>query len=135
MAPSLLANRADKEPLEKLGQPPMPAYLSLRLWRNFLYGLLVVSSSKLLHQRNQLDQVLVAKKTSAARHRHKWIFRRNRGPARWKGAQPSLGVVKVDPVLAPVVAIRNQLELLASQRMVWVDDLKDSIAMVVMRCS
>jgi hypothetical protein len=60
---------------------------------------------------------------------------RHRGPARWKGTQPSRGIVEVDPILAPVVAIRNQLELLASQRMVWMDDFKDGIAMVVMRCS
>jgi len=113
----------------------MPAYLSLLLRRNLLYGPLVVLSSKLLHQLNQLDQVLVAKEASAAGHRHKRIFRQHCGPARWNGAQPSLDIVEVDPVHAPVVAIRNQLELLASQRMVWVDDLKNGIGMVVMRCS
>ena len=100
-----------------------------------LYNLWVVFSSKLLHQLNQLDQVLVAKKALAVGHRHKRIFRQHRGPTRWNGAQPSLGIVEVDPVLAPVVAIRNQVELLASQRMVWVDDLKNGIGMVVMRCS
>ena len=45
------------------------------------------------------------------------------------------GIVEVDPVFTPVVAIRNQLELLAFQRMMWVDDLKDGVGMVVMRCS
>jgi hypothetical protein len=113
----------------------MSAYLSLRLRRNLLYDPLAVFSSKLLQQLNQLDQVLVAKEASAAGHRHKRIFRRHRGPARWKGAQPSLGIVEVDPVLAPVVAIRNQLELLAPQRMVWVNDFKNGIGMVVMPCS
>jgi hypothetical protein len=44
-------------------------------------------------------------------------------------------VVEVNPILAPVVAICDQLELLPSQRMVWVDDFKSGIAMVVMRCS
>ena len=114
---------------------PPPAYFSLRLRRNLLYDPTVASSSKLLHQFGQLDQVLVAKEASAASHRHKRILHRHRGPARWKRAQPSLGIVEVDPVLAPVVAIRNQLELLASQRVVWVDDLKNGIGMVVMRCS
>jgi hypothetical protein len=105
------------------------------LRRNFLYGPLVVVSSKLLHQFDQLDQVLVAKEASAASHRHKRILHRHRGPARWKRAQPSLGIVEVDPVFTPVVTIRNQLELPTNQRMVWVDDLKDGIGMVVMRCS
>jgi hypothetical protein len=44
-------------------------------------------------------------------------------------------VVEVNPILTPVVAICDQLELLPSQRMVWVDDFKSGIAMVVMRCS
>ncbi len=105
------------------------------LGRNLLYAPRVVFSSKLLHQLNQLDQVLISKEASATGQRHKRIFRGYRGPACWKGAQPSRGIVEVDPVLAPVVPICNQLELLASQRMVWVGDLKDGIGMVVMRCS
>jgi len=87
------------------------------LRRNFLYDLLAVSSSKLLHELDQLDQVLVAKEASAAGHRHKRIFRYHRGPAGRNRAQIPFGVVEVDPVLAPVVAIRDQLEPLASQRM------------------
>jgi hypothetical protein len=114
---------------------PGLAYLSLRVRRNLLYASLSVFSSKLLHQLNQLDQVLVAKQTSAAGRRHKRIFRLHCGPARWQGAQPSLGIVEVAPVLAPVVAICNQLELLAPQRMMWVDDFKNRIGTVVMRCS
>ena len=114
---------------------PGLAYLSLRLRRNLLYDSLPVFSSKLLHQLYQLDQVLVAKKTSAASQHHKRIFCPHRCPARWKRTQSFLGIVEVDPVLAPVVAIRDQLELLAPQRMVWVDNFKDRIGMVVMRCS
>jgi hypothetical protein len=100
-----------------------------------LYGPLVGPSSKLLHQLNQPEQVLAAKEASAVGHCHKRIFHRHRGPTRWKGTQPSRGIVEVDPVFAPVVAVGNQLELLASQRMVWVDDFKDSVGMVVMRRS
>ena len=132
---SLLVFNATSRPLGMSSPPLAPAYLSLRMRRNLLYDPLAVFSSKLLHQLNQLDQVLVAKEASSAGHRHKRIFRRHRGPARWKGAQPSLGIVEVDAVLAPVVAIRNQLELLASQRMVWVNDFKNGIGMVAMRCS
>jgi hypothetical protein len=43
--------------------------------------------------------------------------------------------VEVDPILAPVVAIRDQFELLAAQRMVRVDYFEVVIGKVTMRCS
>jgi len=43
--------------------------------------------------------------------------------------------MEVDPVLAPVVAIRDQLELLSSQGMVRVGYLEVGIGKVAMRCS
>jgi hypothetical protein len=43
--------------------------------------------------------------------------------------------VEVNPILAPVVAIRDQLELLASQRMVRMGYLEAGIGNVAMRCS
>jgi hypothetical protein len=104
--------------------------------RNFLYeSRPVVSSSKLLHQLNQLDQVLEAKEASAAGHCHKWIFRHHRGPTRRNGVQLSRGIVEVDSVLAPVVAMRDQLELPASQGMVRMGYLEVGIGKVTLRCS
>ena len=94
-----------------------------------------MSSSKLLHQVNQLEQVLEAKEASATSHCHKWIFRHHRGPTRRNGAQLSRSIVEVDPVLTPVVAIRDQLELLASQGMVRMGYLEAGIGNVAMRCS
>jgi hypothetical protein len=116
----------------------MYIYFSLRSRRNFLYGPRRMPSSQRLDQLNQLnkpEQVLVAKETAAAGHCHKRIFRRNRCPACWNNAQLSVGIIEVDPFLTPIVAIRNQLELLASQRMVRVDDFKSCRRAVVMRCS
>lgn len=43
--------------------------------------------------------------------------------------------MEVHSILTPVVAIGDQLELLAFQRMVWMGDLKACIRMVTMRCS
>jgi hypothetical protein len=103
--------------------------------RNFLYEPPAVSSSKLLHQVNQLEQVLEAKEASATSHCHKWIFRHHRGPTRRNGSQLSRRVVEVDPVLAPVVAVRDQLELPASQGMVRMGYLEVGIGKVTMRCS
>jgi transposase InsO family protein len=37
--------------------------------------------------------------------------------------------------LAPVVAVRDQLEMLASQRMMWMDDFKSPVGTVAIRRS
>jgi hypothetical protein len=104
--------------------------------RNFLYGdRATVSSSKLLHQLHQLQQVHESKEAAAGRHCHKRIFRHHRGPTRRNGVQLPCGIVEVDPILAPVVAIRDQLEPLASQGMVRMGYLEVGIGKVTMRCS
>jgi len=103
---------------------------------NFLYGsCLVVSSSKPLHQRNQLEQIFEAKETSVARHCYEWIFRHDRGPTRRNRVQLSRAVVEVHPILAPVVAVCDQLELPTSQRVVRMGNLEAGIGKVTMRCS
>jgi len=43
--------------------------------------------------------------------------------------------VEINSILTPVVAIRDQLEPLASQWMMWMDDFKSSVSTVAMRCS
>jgi len=54
---------------------------------------------------------------------------------RRNGVQLPCDIVEVDPVLAPVVAIRDQLELPASQGMVRMDYFEVGIGKVTMRCS
>ena len=104
--------------------------------RNLPYGgPPALSSSKLLHQIDQLEQVFEAKEASASGHFHEWIFRHHRSPTCRNGPQLICVVVEVDPVLAPVVAIRDQLELLSSQGMVRVGYLEVGIGNVTMRCS
>src|SRR5438094_4729102 len=103
--------------------------------RNLPYGIPPLSSSQLLHQLHQPEQVLIAKQAPAAGHRHKRIWRHYRGPARRDRAQTAFSVVEVNPILAPVMAIRDQLELLASQWMVRMGYLEVAIGNVAMRCS
>jgi hypothetical protein len=110
-------------------------YFSLRTRQNLLYDTTATSSPKLLYQLDQLDQVLVTKETSTTGHCHKWIFRHYRCPARWNRAQTTLGIVEIDSIFAPVVAVGDQLKLLASQRMMRVDNVKASVDMVGMLCS
>jgi hypothetical protein len=105
------------------------------LGHNLLYTSSAATSSKLLHQIRQLEQVLIPKQASAAGYRYKRIFRHNRGPTRRNGAQFPLVIVKVDPVLGPVVAMRDQFELAALQRMMRMDYFEVRIGKITMRCS
>jgi hypothetical protein len=43
--------------------------------------------------------------------------------------------VEVDSILAPIVAVRDQIEPLALQWMMWMDDFKSTVGTVAMRCS
>jgi len=47
----------------------------------------------------------------------------------------AINMVEVNSILAPVVAVRDQLETLASQRMVRMDDLKGTVGTDGMSCS
>jgi|GEM_PF-3300044 hypothetical protein len=103
--------------------------------RNSLYTPRVASSSILLQQVGQLQQVLVAEPAPAGSHSHKRIGSHHGRPARRNRAQTPGGVVEVDTILAPIVAISDQLELLPAQWMVRMDNLKGRLSMVAMRCS
>jgi len=56
---------------------------------------------------HQLQQVFIAKEASAAGHHNKRIGRHYRGPTRGNRAQTAICVVEVNPILAPVMAIRD----------------------------
>jgi len=103
--------------------------------RYCLYTLDAPDSSGLLHQVGQLQQILIAKQTPSCGQYHEWILRQHGRPASWNGTQKAAAIVKVNSILAPVVAVRDQLETLASQRMVWMDDLKSTVGTVGIRCS
>ena len=103
--------------------------------RYCLYTLDAQDSSGLLHQVGQFHQILIAKQTPPCGQYHEWILRQHCRPARWDRAQDTAAVVEVHSVLAPVVAVSDQLETLASQRMLGMDDLKSTFGTVAIRCS
>jgi hypothetical protein len=86
------------------------AFFSLQIRRNLLYDMLPAPSPKLLHQLSYPDQVFEPEKASAISYGHKRISRHHRRPTRRNGAQTPFGIVEIDPVLAPVMAIGDQLE-------------------------
>src|SRR5579863_7510400 len=103
--------------------------------RYSLYTVDGPESSALLHKIHQLQQIVVAEQTPSCRQYHEWIHRQHCRPARWNRAQNAAAVVEVNSILTPVVAVGDQLETLAPQRMVWMDDLKGTVGTVGMRCS
>lgn len=103
--------------------------------RYYLYTLDAQDSSGLLHQVGQLHQILIAKQTPPCGQYHEWILRQHCRPARWDRAQDTSAVVEVNSVLAPVVAVSDQLETLVLQWMMWMDDFKSTVGTVGMRCS
>jgi hypothetical protein len=88
---------------------PAAAFFSLRIRRNLLYDVLAVPSPKLLHQLSYPEQVFESKKASAISYGHKRISWHHCRPTRRNGAQTPFGIVEIDPVLAPVMAIGDQL--------------------------
>jgi hypothetical protein len=83
----------------------------------------------------KLQQILMAKQAPSCCQHHKWICHHRRCPARRNRAQAPSAFVEINSILTPVVAIRDQLEPLASQWMMWMDDFKSIVSTVAMRCS
>ena len=103
--------------------------------RYYLYTSGSPASSHLLHQIGQFQQIVEAEQTPSSGQYYEWICDQHSCPARWNRAQNAIAVVEVDSILAPVVAVGDQLKALASQRMVRMDDLKGTVGTVAMRCS
>jgi hypothetical protein len=103
--------------------------------RYYLYSTGPQPSLDFLHQVGQFQQIVVAEQTPSSGQHHKGICGQDCRPAPWNRAQNAAAVVEVDTILSPVVAVGNQLEPLASQRMVWMDDVKGTVGTVGMRCS
>src|SRR5215469_6499737 len=100
-----------------------------------LYTLCSPDSPELLQQVGQLQQIVVTKQTPTCGQDHEWIYRQHRRPTRWNRAQEAAFVVEVDSILSPVVAVGDQLETLAIQRMMRVNHFKSTVGTVAMRCS
>src|ERR1700722_14427576 len=103
--------------------------------RYYLYTPNGRGSSGLLHKVGQLQQVLVAKQTPSRGQYHERIYWQHCCPARRNRAQDAAAVVEVNSILAPVVTVSDQLEILASQRMVGMGDFKSTFGTVRIRCS
>src|SRR5215813_7352709 len=88
------------------------AQLYLHKRRYSLYNALAATSSEALQQLRQFPQIRSAKKRTPCGDLHKWIDACRIGAARWNRLQLSFPVEEIHAILAPVVAVFDQFELL-----------------------
>ena len=81
------------------------------------------------------QQVIGGERAAAGRDHHERVRRSDIGPACGHGEQMPVLVMQVDPVLAPVLAIRDELEVPATQRVKRVRHPDTSVPIERIRCS
>ena len=67
---------------------------------------------------HQIKEFLNTKLRPSGGHDVEGILGNEAGPVRWYGAPTAGDVMEPDPVLAPVLGTRNQVKVLAEQRVV-----------------
>ena len=83
----------------------------------------------------QLEQILDAKGRAARGNRDEGIEREKAGPLGGQRDQPTGVVVEVNPVLAPIVAIRHERELTPTERVEGMSDLERLAATAQIGCT
>jgi len=99
-----------------------------------LYSLAGRSSSEFLQQVRQSDQIFVSEEGSSSRNLNERVDSSDIRAARQNRTQLPLGVVKVHPILTPVVAVFQQLKLAPEQRMEGMGYAEMLLRTAVMRC-
>src|ERR1043166_7079405 len=96
---------------------------------------LLPASSDTLQQLRQLHQIRSAEKRSTRGDLHKRIDTCHIGAARWNRPHLSFRVEEIHAIIAPVVAVFDQFELLPEQWMERMGYTKMFLRTVIMRCS
>jgi hypothetical protein len=93
------------------------------------------SSSQSLQQVCQSNQVFVSKEGSSRRKLDERIDSSDIRTARQNRTQLAFGIVEVHAILAPVVAVFQQLKLAPEQRMEWMDYAEMFLRSALTRCN
>ena len=88
-----------------------------------------------VHEISQCQQARRGERVPAGRDDHERVCRRHVGPPCWQREQLPVLVAKVDPVLAPVLAAGDELEVPAAQGMERVRHPDTLVPIVRIRCS
>jgi len=90
---------------------------------------------QLADQIGQRQQARRGERAAAGRDHHERIGGRDIGPPCWQGEQRPVLVMQVDPVLAPVLAAGDELEVPAIKRVKRVHHPDTPVPIVRIRCS
>ena len=90
---------------------------------------------QLAGQIGQRQQARRGERAAAGRDHHERIGGRDIGPPCWQREQLPVLVMQVDPVLAPVLPVGDELEVPAIQRVERVRHPDPSVPIVRIRCS
>ena len=94
----------------------------------------LLRSDRAGYQFSQPNQVLPSEVAPAGCDDNERVWGHRIGPTGWKRAQRALGILKVNSIFAPVVAIDDQFVLLAEERMKRVRHPKRWSPTALMRC-
>ena len=108
-------NRKRRQP--DFGLEADTADFPLHLRRNSLYTPIASTSSESLQQVRQPEQLFKAKQRSPGSKLYERIHGSGIGAARQDRLQLALGIVEVNAMLTPVLAVVEQFELTLEQRM------------------
>jgi hypothetical protein len=92
-------------------------------------------SSKFFYQFRQFDQIGVAEQRPPRRNRDEWIDAAGIRAARQNRLQPLFGIVEIDSVLAPVLAIVHKFILPPEERVEGMDYAEMFLRTVITGCS
>jgi hypothetical protein len=113
----------------------LPTELSARPRHNLLYiPVAVAPCAEPVHQVRDGQQAIGRERAPAGPDHHERV-RRHIGPSRRQREQLPVLVVQVNPVLAPVLPVRHELEVAAVQRMERVRHPNPSIPIIWIGCS
>ena len=86
-------------------------------------------------QVSQCQQAINGERAAAVRDNHERIGGHDIGPPGRQREQLAVLVVQVDPVLAPALLVRDELEVLTGQRMEQVGHPDTSVPIIWIGCS
>ena len=110
--------------------------ISMTLRHNRLDMLIAVwLAAQAVHEGRQPEQTIDAERAPTRRDNRERILTNRVGPTRRQREQPTVLSPAVDPILAPIAPMNDELEVTTEQRMEPMDHPDTSEPIILIRCS